>query len=86
MGEHGVYQIATGGVRLQVPRDLEGEARILLSQTWAETPELDDDLEDAWEDLAPEPGSRRRTIMKIAIVLILAFPLFRLMLMLLGGK
>src|SRR5260370_36970759 len=55
-----LYQVATGGVRLQVPSSLASAARILISQTWAPPPEAEDDTEDAWEDLAPEPGLRRR--------------------------
>ena len=73
MGNQGAFQIATGGVRLQVPRELADEARIVLSQTW--TPGEDEDLDDAWEDLEPAPGSRRRAIMKGVIIFILLQPL-----------
>ena len=73
MGNQGAFQVATGGVRLQVPRDLGDEARIVLSQTW--TPSEDEGLDDAWEDLEPEPGSRRRTIMKGVIIFFLLQPL-----------
>ena len=69
-----LYQIATNGVRLQVPATLASAARILIDQTWAPPPEADDDLDDAWDDLAPEPGARRRAIMKGAILLILFGP------------
>ncbi len=73
MGSQSLYQVATGGVRLMVPEDLAPEARVILNQTWAvETPE--DDLEDAFETLAPEPGRRRRAIMKGAILLFLFGP------------
>jgi hypothetical protein len=64
---------AIGGVKLQVPARLLDEARVLLDQTW-DVPH-DDDLDDAWEELGPEPGARRRRIMQGAIVLILALPL-----------
>ncbi len=77
MGGHGLYGVAIGGVRLMVPREVEHEARVLLSQTWSPPQELEDDLDGAWEDLAPEPGSRRREVMKAAIVVILAIPLIR---------
>jgi hypothetical protein len=69
-----LYQVATGGVRLQVPSSLASAARILISQTWAPPPEAEDDTEDAWEDLAPEPGLRRRAIMKLAICVFLFGP------------
>jgi hypothetical protein len=68
------YQLATGGVRLQVPAPLESAARILIAQTWTVAPETGDDTEDAWEDLAPEPGLRRRAIMKLAILIFLFGP------------
>jgi hypothetical protein len=64
---------AIGGVKLQVPAALLDEARILLDQTWDVPP--DDDLDDAWEELGPEPGARRRRIMQWAIILLLALPL-----------
>jgi hypothetical protein len=63
-----------GGVKLQVPADLVDEARILLDQTW-DVPPAPDDLEDAWDELAPEPGARRRAVMRWAIILMLALPL-----------
>ena len=72
MGGHSEFQIATGGVRLQVPRDLAAEARVVLSQVW--TAVDGDDLEDAWEDFEPEPGAARRSVMKAMIVLILLLP------------
>jgi hypothetical protein len=56
MGSPAMYHVATGGVKLQVPQPLAADARVLLSQTWA--PEaLGDDLDDAWEELGPEPGA-----------------------------
>jgi hypothetical protein len=64
---------AIGGVRLQVPAALLDEARVLLDQTW-DVPH-DDDLDDAWEELGPEPGARRRRIMQGAILLFLALVL-----------
>ena len=70
-----LYQVATGGVRLQVPASLASAARIVISQTWAAPEEPDDDLDDAWDDLAPEPGARRRAVMKLAILVFLFGPL-----------
>jgi hypothetical protein len=69
-----LYQVATGGVRLQVPASLASAARILIDQTWTAPDETDEDLDDAWEDLAPDPGARRRTIMKGAILVVLFGP------------
>ena len=70
-----LYQVATGGVRLQVPSSLASAARILISQSWSAPVEADDDLDDAWDDLGPEPGARRRAIMKLAILVILFGPI-----------
>jgi hypothetical protein len=47
MGAAGMYLAATRGVRLQVPRDMVGDARIILSQKWA----LPDDETADFEDL-----------------------------------
>jgi hypothetical protein len=59
MGSNYPYHVATGGIKLQVPRPLVQEARILLSQSWA-PPFEDEDLEDDWDDLPagsePAPG------------------------------
>jgi hypothetical protein len=56
MGSRSMYHVAAGGVKLQVPEPLLADARILLAQTWAPL-KFDDDLDDAWEELAPEPGA-----------------------------
>ena len=55
MGSRSMYAVATGGLKLQVPRPLEADARVLLSQSWT-SPVSEDDLDDAWEELAPEPA------------------------------
>jgi hypothetical protein len=63
MGSNYPYQVATGGTKLQVPRPLIQEARILLSQSWA--PPFEEE-EDDWDDLpaesepeaGPEPEGR----------------------------
>jgi len=74
MGTTSMYTVAIGGVKLQVPELLVADARVVLSQTW--TPPLaDDDFDDAWEELAAEPGMHRRTIMKALILLMLFGPL-----------
>jgi hypothetical protein len=73
MGEHAIYQVATGGVKLQVPEEFAADARILLAQSWATNLE-DDDTDDPWEGLAPDPGERRRSVMKVAILVFLFGP------------
>ena len=47
MGSAGMYLAATRGVRLQVPADRAGDARIILSQKWS----LPDDEKADFEDL-----------------------------------
>jgi hypothetical protein len=71
MGSRSMYTVATGGVKLQVPESLSADARIVLSQSW--TP-ADDDLDDAWDELTPEPWIARRQVMRGVILLILAAP------------
>jgi hypothetical protein len=79
-GEHvagnSFSQVATGCVRLQVPASLASAARVLISQTWSPPADSDDGLDDAFEELAPEPGSRRRAVMKLVIWVILLGPVF----------
>ena len=73
-----LYQVATGGVRLQVPDSLASAARVLLAQVWTARldprDEPEDDEDDPWAGLAPDPGARRRTIMKGAILIFLFGP------------
>jgi hypothetical protein len=73
MGSHSMYQVATGGVKLQVPEPFVPDARILLSQSWTPPPVFDD-LDDAWDELTPEPGATRRSVMRGVIVLLLFGP------------
>ena len=54
MGVNSMYAGATGGVKLQVPRALTAEARVLLAQTWGPLPDVEDP-DDDWDDLPPEP-------------------------------
>ncbi len=56
MGLNSMYAGATGGIKLQVPRELTAEARVLLAQTWGPLPDVDDP-DDAWDDLAPGPDA-----------------------------
>ena len=73
-----LYQVATGGARLQVPESLASSARVILAQSWtARLDRLEDsenDEDDPWAGLAPNPGARRRTIMKGAILVFLFGP------------
>lgn len=83
MGDNAVYAVATGGIKLQVPRALAADARVLLAQSWA-LPASDDDLDEAWDDLAPEASavgsamSLPVLLMPLAIVLaLLIYLVFR---------
>ena len=76
MGDNAIYQVATGGVKMQVPEEFADEARILLAQTWSPPKGDLDDPDDPWEGLAPDPAERRRSVMKLAIVIFLFGPLF----------
>jgi Putative prokaryotic signal transducing protein len=75
MGVNTIYEVATGGVKLQVPRESLDEARVILSQTWT-PPATADDLDDAWDDLAPGPWDTRRGVMKGVILFLLFWPVF----------
>lgn len=78
MGSRSMYQVATGGVKLQVPEALVPDARVILAQSWT-SPVEDDDLDDAWDELAPEPWALRRSIMKGVIIFILVAPLLMML-------
>jgi len=73
MGSRSMYHVATGGVRLHVPEPLLADARVLLAQSWA--PTVADDLDDAWEELGPEPGLGRRSFLEGLAALLLLGPL-----------
>ena len=77
-----MYQVATGGVKLQVPQPLLADARILLRQSWSSGVE-DDELDDAWDELAPDPGAFRRSVMTWMILFLLFAPLLLVLLSLL---
>lgn len=72
------------GLKLMVPESMVAEARVILDQSWRADTDDEDELETAWDDLAPEPGGLRRDIMKFAIGVILIAPLVYFVLMRLG--
>jgi len=73
MGSAAMYPVATGGVKLRVPASLVADARILLAQSWSPPP--DDDLDDAWDDLEPDPGAAWRDVGQVIVFLVLLIPL-----------
>jgi hypothetical protein len=73
MGSPSMYQVATGGVKLQVPDSLVADARILLAQTWS--PAEGEDLDDAWDDLAPDTSATLRDLGRGLVFLVLLAPL-----------
>jgi hypothetical protein len=77
MGSASMYQVATGGVKLQVPDALAADARILLRQTWSPVPteDEDDDFDDAWEDLAPSAVATWCGLGGTAVLVMLSAPL-----------
>jgi hypothetical protein len=75
MGSKSMYDVATGGLKLQVPQSLAGDARAILSQTWGPLPGADDDLDDAWEELAPESGRGFLQVMLGVVLVIFILPL-----------
>jgi hypothetical protein len=78
MGGPSMYQVATGGVKLQVPASLAADARVLLAQTWSPAFDPDssgDDLDDAWDELAPDAGAIWRDVGRAAVLFVLVAPL-----------
>ena len=70
MGSHTLYQMATGGIKLQVPIGLVDDARIVLNQSWAMP--VVDELEDAWEELGSPSGAVFGDVaLRIAVIPIL---------------
>ncbi len=58
MATHG-YHLVSGGIRLQVPRSLAQDARIILSQTWSVPSDDDEDDDDLdWDDPPRSSGFR----------------------------
>ncbi|WP_152053249.1 hypothetical protein [Tautonia marina] len=51
MASHG-YHLLSGGIRLQVPRALAQDARIILSQSWSVPADDEDEDDDDWDEPA----------------------------------
>jgi hypothetical protein len=94
MGSPAMYQVATNGVKLQVPAELVDEARVILAQSWSlpsgdadVEDDLDDfdDLENVTEDALPEPSSTRLLIAEALFILILITPLIVWLIVKLSG-
>ncbi len=75
MGANALHNPARGAVSLMVPRDLEADARVVLDQSWAPIALPDDDLEDAWDDLAPSRGAGIGAIVALSTAFVFALPL-----------
>jgi hypothetical protein len=75
MGSPAMYRVATGGVKLQVPAEFAADARVLLSQDWSlPRDDVDDELDEAWDEPTPESTPLRGWIIEAVIVLALASP------------
>jgi hypothetical protein len=88
MGSPSMYRVATGGVKLQVPADLAGEARVILSQSWSvpgDEGDDDFDFDDVGDDRAPAPSSIPGWALEALIILVLAGPALIWLLMRLLG-
>ena len=81
MGSPSMYQVATGGVKLQVPAELVDEARIILSQSWSlETDDSDNgddfgDIDEDWADTTAEPSAVHLWVTEAVLILVLVSPL-----------
>jgi hypothetical protein len=75
MGGPSMYQVATGGVKLQVPESLAADARVLLAQSWSGVDVDGEDLDDAWDELAPDPSATWRDLARAAVLFVLFAPL-----------
>lgn len=72
MGSNSFYSVATGGVKLLVPTALVADARVLLAQSSRLPDEIDD--ADELDELDSYPGTRRREIMRLVLIVILLGP------------
>jgi hypothetical protein len=78
MGAPTMYRVATGGVKLQVPTEYVGEARVILSQEWSLPDEdlgLKDDEPEDFAEPSHEVDSPRAFLIEVLVVLALAIPL-----------
>jgi hypothetical protein len=90
VGQLEILTVAGSGVKLQVPQEFDADARILLAQSWNPLHTLSAELEDAsdpdaFESLAPAPGTKRRSVMRLAIWIVLLAPLLPLLLHLIAS-
>ena len=82
MGSRSMYHVAIGGVRLKVPDNLAGDARIILSQTWSATAaelgieeDHDEGAEDFQAELPPEVQANGRSLRsEVLFFLIVGLP------------
>lgn len=75
MGSRSMYQVATGGVRLEVPEGLAADARVILSQTWSQDAEalgIEDDWDDLDDDGLGAGASEENTFLRLAYYLVAA--------------
>jgi hypothetical protein len=80
MGGSDMFDVATGGVKLQVPASFAADARIVLAQSWS-TPD-EDDLDDAWDDLEPDPIAPWRDAGRALVIFVQLAALFLALLVL----
>jgi len=74
MGSGSFYSVATGGVKIRVPKSLEADARVVLSQNWTPVDPGEQELEDAWDEMRPQPWERRRDVMRVFILILVFGP------------
>ena len=95
MGSPAMYQVATNGVKLQVPTELVDDARVILTQSWSipgDDADAEDDLDEfdqdetAPEDSLPEASSTRLFIAEAVFVLVLITPLIVWLIIRLSGS
>jgi hypothetical protein len=58
---------ALSAVRLQVPGDLLPDARVLLAQNWSPVVPPDD-LDEAGEEIEPDPAARRKDVIRLMVL------------------
>ncbi|MFO0950778.1 MAG: hypothetical protein U0835_06405 [Isosphaeraceae bacterium] len=69
MGGRSMYLVATGGMKVQVPRHLLADARVLMSQVWTSPADDEIDGEGDWDDSSSEPQTRTRRVVESAVLI-----------------